>query len=186
VLGLSAWFIHLHRQDDSSPIARVIYTTVISCIALLVSLVWLLPFTYTFMHYPFDLLMSAAWFAAFGLLVVWINDINCGAAFHWGGIYHGGQCNQWKAAEAFTFIGACFWLASALLVSCELLCFVRIGMCPAANFFLRASTCTTVLSAVLDQGTGSKVENGLQARNAKHLFVASLVPRILLVMRTRA
>jgi hypothetical protein len=69
------------------------------------------------MHYPLDFLTSFGWFAAFGALVDWIHRINCGQAFNWGFIYHGGVCGQWKAAEAFSFIAAVFWLVSALLVS---------------------------------------------------------------------
>ena len=78
-------------------------------------MIWLLPFTYNFLHYPIDFLFSFAWFAAFGVLVNWIHDINCGGAFHWGGLANGSYCGQWKAAEAFSFISACLWLASALL-----------------------------------------------------------------------
>ncbi|KAF2500957.1 hypothetical protein BU16DRAFT_522039, partial [Lophium mytilinum] len=66
------------------------------------------------MHYPFDLFISAAWFAAFGVFVNWIHKLPCGGIWHWSGLANGGYCSQWKAAEAFSFIGACFWLASAL------------------------------------------------------------------------
>jgi hypothetical protein len=69
------------------------------------------------MHYPMDLIMSGGWFAAFALLVMYIHDIDCGGAFHWAGITHGGNCNQWKADEAFSFLSAIFWFCSALLVS---------------------------------------------------------------------
>ena len=90
---------------------------IISSLAVLFSLVWLLPFTSSFMHYPADFFLSFAWFAAFGAFVDYLHKINCGRAFDWAGLNDGSRCGQWKAAEAFSFISACFWFASALLVS---------------------------------------------------------------------
>jgi len=118
VLGIAAYFVNRWRRfgdADTSPHGRLIYTLVIAAISTLFSLLWLLPFTYTFLHYPFDFLMSAAWFAAFGLLVNWSGRAGCGRAFAWAGLYRGGEGDRWKAAEAFSFLAACFWLASALL-----------------------------------------------------------------------
>jgi len=115
VLGILAFFLRLHHTQHTGPLGREIYTTIVAIVSVLLSLVWLLPFTATFMHYPIDLVISAAWFAAFAVLVNWIHKIDCGGIFHWTGLYHGGQCNQWKAAEAFSFISAIFWFASALL-----------------------------------------------------------------------
>jgi len=116
VLGIVGYFIHrYHHNGHVGPIAREIYTEVVAGITTFFSLIWLLPFTFNFLHYPIDFLFSFAWFAAFGVLVDWIHDINCGGAFHWGGLANGSYCGQWKAAEAFSFISACFWLASALL-----------------------------------------------------------------------
>jgi uncharacterized membrane protein len=115
VLGITSFFLHQHHKYGINPLGRTIYTEVVAIISVLLSLVWLLPFTSTFLHYPFDLFMSVAWFAAFGVLVNWIHKIDCGGAFHWGGLYHNNTCSQWKADEAFAFLSAIFWLASALL-----------------------------------------------------------------------
>jgi len=115
VLGLAGHFLRIHHNQGTGPKGREIYTTIIAAWSVVLSLLWLLPFTHTFMHYPLDLLTSFGWFAAFGALVDWIHRINCGQAFNWGFIYHGGVCGQWKAAEAFSFIAAVFWLVSALL-----------------------------------------------------------------------
>ena len=117
VLGISAHLLHVHHTQHTGPLGREIYTTVISVVSVLLSLLWLLPFTASFMHYPADFLISFSWFAAFAVLVNWIHKIDCGSAFHWAGLNKSGQCNTWKAAEAFSFLSACFWLASALLVS---------------------------------------------------------------------
>jgi len=115
VMGIVAWFLHLHHKQAIGPFGREIYTMVVAVVSLVLSLVWLLPFTSTFMHYPIDLFLTAAWFAAFAVLVNYIHKMDCGGIFHWAGLQHGGQCNQWKAAEAFSFISAILWFASALL-----------------------------------------------------------------------
>jgi len=115
VLGIVGHFLRVRHKTGSGPRGREIYTEVIAAFSLVLSLVWLLPFTSTFMHYPMDVILSFAWFAAFGALVNWLHKLNCGGAFDWDGLTHGGQCNQWKAAEAFAFMSAIFWLASALL-----------------------------------------------------------------------
>ncbi|KAK7517824.1 integral membrane protein [Phyllosticta citriasiana] len=115
-LGVTSWFLYdQHHHDYDGPKGREIYTLVIAALSIFFSLIWMIPFTFTFLHYPFDLFLSLAWFASFGLLVDWIGDINCGRAFHWGGLTDNSYCSKWKADEAFAFISACFWFASFLL-----------------------------------------------------------------------
>lgn len=63
-----------------------------------------------------DVIISCAWFAAFGILVDAIHKFSCGSIWHWGGITHGDSCGRWKAAEAFSFISACVWMVSGLVV----------------------------------------------------------------------
>jgi len=111
VLGLMAHFLDTH--DGSKP--RDIYIIVWSCFSVLFSLLWLLPFTSALLHAPADFILSLGWFGAFGLLVNWVHKINCGRAFQWHGLTNGSFCGQWKAAEAFAFLSACFWLTSAVL-----------------------------------------------------------------------
>jgi len=108
-------FLHIYHKTGQGPHKREIYTEVIAAISVVLSLFFLLPFTSSFMHYPLDLIMSLAYFAAFGALVNQVHKMNCGGAFEWNGILHGGTCNKWKAVEAFTFLAAIFWLASTLL-----------------------------------------------------------------------
>jgi len=115
VLGLNSYFLHRYDKHHVGPRGREIYIEIISAISVLLSLIWLLPFTSHFMHYPLDFFISAAWFAAFGTLVNYIHKLPCGSVWRWSGLANGSFCSQWKAAEAFSFIGACFWLASALL-----------------------------------------------------------------------
>jgi hypothetical protein len=66
VLGLMAHLLHRYDHTHTGPLARMIYTIIIAALSALFSLVWLIPTTRSMMHYPFDLLMSVAWFAAFG------------------------------------------------------------------------------------------------------------------------
>lgn len=121
--GLVAYFLWQHHHYNTGPLAREIYVEVIAALSVLLSLVWMIPTLHNMLHYPMDLVMTAAWFAAFGLLVDYL-DGRCGGAFHWAGLDHGGYCGRWKAAEAFSFIAACFWLASFLVV-----CSLVISMC---------------------------------------------------------
>jgi hypothetical protein len=62
-----------------------------------------------------DILISFAWFAAFGILVDYLHDLPCGSIWSWrfGG---DGICGRWKAAEAFSFLSAILWLVSAIVV----------------------------------------------------------------------
>lgn len=63
-----------------------------------------------------DVIISCAWFAAFGILVDTIHKSSCGSTWDWGGITHGDSCGRWKAAEAFSFISACVWMVSGIVV----------------------------------------------------------------------
>ncbi|KAF2275973.1 uncharacterized protein EI97DRAFT_458968 [Westerdykella ornata] len=118
VLGLMAWFLHYHDEWDVGPLAREIYTTVIASLSVIFSLIWLIPTTSSMLHYPFDLLASAAWFAAFGILVDYLGDSGCGRAWEWNSFdirVNSPWCGKWRAAEAFSFISAAFWFVSFLL-----------------------------------------------------------------------
>lgn len=63
-----------------------------------------------------DIILSLAWFAAFGILVDAIHKLNCGSIWHWNNFLSGDTCGRWKAAEAFAFISAIVWLASGIVV----------------------------------------------------------------------
>jgi hypothetical protein len=65
-----------------------------------------------------DILISFAWFAAFGVLVDTIRHLPCGSIWSWH--FRGDQtCGRWKAAEAFSFLSAIVWLVSAIVVCDE-------------------------------------------------------------------
>ncbi|KAJ1326546.1 hypothetical protein MN608_07993 [Microdochium nivale] len=118
VAGLNGSYLHdmMQLRVDSWPLARFIYTEVVAAIAIFFALIWLLPFSGSFVHYPFDMFMSILWFIAFGLLVHY-QDAACGKVFDWSGITVLGQsvCGRWKAVIAFAFLSAICWLASAII-----------------------------------------------------------------------
>jgi hypothetical protein len=117
VLGIDAHFLHVHHQTNYGPFGREVYIIILSVLALILSLVWMLPTRSAMLHVPADIIISLGWFAAFGVLVNFLKTSGCGSAFSWGGITHGSECNKWQAAEAFSFLSALFWLASAVVVS---------------------------------------------------------------------
>ena len=150
-MGIVAHFLHQHHKYNIGPEGREIYTEVIAALSVVLSLIWLLPFTSQFLHYPFDLVISAAWFAAFGAFVNWIHRMNCGGIFHWRGLTNGSYCSQWKAAEAFSFISACFWLASAILVNKDSATHSNSSTnnCRASMSIIISATATLQLTALL-------------------------------------
>lgn len=77
VAGLNGDYLGSVYNADSWPLGRHIYTEVVAGISILLAIIWLFPFSGSFVHWPADFAISAAWFAAFGLLVDWLGG-NCG------------------------------------------------------------------------------------------------------------
>ncbi|EAS31288.1 uncharacterized protein CIMG_06767 [Coccidioides immitis RS] len=115
VAGIIGSYLHDFDGTDVWPQARWIYTEVVAGVSILLALLWLLPFSGSFFMWPTDLVLSFAWFAAFGLLVNALNDLDCGGVFEWGNITGGTTCSRWKASEAFSFLSAIFWLVSTVV-----------------------------------------------------------------------
>ena len=108
----------------------MIYTEIVAAFATLLSLIWLVPFTWTFLHYPIEFFISIMWFASFGALYDWIhiNGLNCTGVFgvwNWDGNTHDYYCDEYKVLEGFIFMSALFWLASAGLVGNSLSIYVQ-------------------------------------------------------------
>lgn len=80
---------------------------------MLLGLIWLIPFSGGFITWGIDIFLSIAWFAAFGAMVNFTHGACNARAFDWSGITVGGTCNRWRAAQAFAFLSAIFWLVSA-------------------------------------------------------------------------
>lgn len=120
----------------------MIYTEVVAGLALLLSILLLLPMTWAFSLWPADFIMFILWIVAFGLLVGksglflpilgtfgtspanslstdWIGPLNCSQGWNFNpwddsGVNH---CQQWKAALAFCFLSALFWLLSGAIAA---------------------------------------------------------------------
>lgn len=74
-----------------------------------------------------DFVLFVLWIVAFGLLVNFIGPLHCGSIWAWGNITQKGTCERWKAAVAFCFLSAIFWLVSALVVCFALSLFAGIA-----------------------------------------------------------
>ncbi|KAI9795207.1 MAG: hypothetical protein M1833_007289 [Piccolia ochrophora] len=116
VAGLTGEYLHNYDKANVFPQKRFIYTEVVAGLSILFSLLWLIPFSAGFIHYPIDFVLFVLWIVAFGLLVDYIGPLNCGSVFAWGSTFGKGTCQKWKANVAFAFLSAIFWLISALVV----------------------------------------------------------------------
>lgn len=107
--------MHTQHGQSSWFLGRFIYTEVVAGLSILFAVIWLFPFSGSFIHWPTDLVLSVCWFAAFGLIVNWLGG-SCGRTFDWSGLgLRGTNCGSWKANEAFAFLSAICWLASTAL-----------------------------------------------------------------------
>lgn len=116
VAGLTGDYLHSVSGSSSWAQGRFIYTEIVAGLSIILSIIWLFPFSGSFIHWPADLLISVCWFIAFGLIINWL-DGACGNVFDWSGIAINGNnaCPEWKADIAFAFLSAILWLVSALL-----------------------------------------------------------------------
>ncbi|KAH8820858.1 integral membrane protein-like protein [Xylogone sp. PMI_703] len=115
VAGLTGDYLHRTRHASSYANRYFIYTEVVAAIGILTSLLFLLPFATTFIHWPIDFINFILFMVAFGLLTDWIGPMNCGSVWYWGDIIGDSQCSKWKADIAFAFLASIFFLASCLL-----------------------------------------------------------------------
>ncbi|KAG5291869.1 integral membrane protein [Histoplasma ohiense] len=115
VAGIIGHDLARFDDADSFPNGRWIYTIIVAGISILLGIIWLIPFSQSFTLWIGDLLLSFAWFAAFGVLVDVLKKMNCGRTFDWGHITDGGVCSRWKAVEAFSFVSAILWLVSTIV-----------------------------------------------------------------------
>jgi hypothetical protein len=69
IAGLNGAYLHSVKNSDSWSQGRFIYTEVVAGLAIFLALIWLFPFSGSFVHWPVDLVISVCWFVAFGLIV---------------------------------------------------------------------------------------------------------------------
>ncbi|KAK1750561.1 putative integral membrane protein [Echria macrotheca] len=116
VAGLTGTYLHAAKGASAWSLGRFIYTEIVAGLSIIFAIIWLFPFSGSFIHWPADLFISVMWFVAFGLMVDWLNGA-CGYVFDWSSVgFDGtGSCGQWKADVAFAFLSAICWLVSAIL-----------------------------------------------------------------------
>jgi hypothetical protein len=68
VAGLTGEYLHHTKGTSAWNKKRFIYTEVIAAIGILFSLLFLLPFAGSFIHWPVDFLLFVGFIVAFGLL----------------------------------------------------------------------------------------------------------------------
>ncbi|GAO17934.1 uncharacterized protein UV8b_00373 [Ustilaginoidea virens] len=111
VAGVTGHYLHHSHWAHG----RFIYTEVVAALSIVLAVVWLVPFSGTFVHWPVDIFVSILWWVAFGLLANLLGS-SCGALFDWDNVSpRGDQCGKFKADLAFSFLSAVLWLASALI-----------------------------------------------------------------------
>src|SRR4051812_45452766 len=77
VAGLNGAYLHAVHNASSWQLGRFIYTEVVAGLSIFLAIIWLIPFSGSFIHWPVDFVISVAWFVSFGLLVDWLGG-NCG------------------------------------------------------------------------------------------------------------
>lgn len=106
--------LHGSAKRNDWGMKRFIYTEAIAAVSVILGLIWLLPFAGCIFGWPLDLILTAAWFAAFALLFDLLHD-NCGNTFNSTGVTDIGMCRRQSAIEVFSFLSALLWLISAII-----------------------------------------------------------------------
>lgn len=116
VAGLTGNYLYAVSNTSTWDQGRFIYTVVVAGLSILLSIIWLFPFSGSFIHWPADFLISIMWFVSFGLIVNFMNGA-CGYIFDWSGISFNGvdTCATFKADAAFIFLSAIVWLVSGII-----------------------------------------------------------------------
>lgn len=68
VAGVTGDYLH-HTHAGAWHLGRFIYTEVVAGLSIFLALLWLIPFSSTFVHWPVDIFISVLWWVVFGLLV---------------------------------------------------------------------------------------------------------------------
>ncbi|KAF2437580.1 hypothetical protein P171DRAFT_373211 [Karstenula rhodostoma CBS 690.94] len=132
VVACLSRFFYLLNLANAHANGRLIYAEVISILGVICSLLLIVPMKYSFYAFPLDVVFFICSIVAFALLAN-VNS-SCSSAWYYGywGFYWGrfwtvpnvtvatigtAGCRTWRAILAFLFIGAMFWMLSAILVS---------------------------------------------------------------------
>jgi len=121
VAGINGHYLYYVSEYDDWPKGRLIYAEVISGISVILSLIFIIPYSIGFRQWPLDLVWAISWLVVFGLVVNFLGSYHCSDEWHWDDYYFDDHCGRWRAEEAFSFLSAILWLCSGLLVSSCLL-----------------------------------------------------------------
>jgi hypothetical protein len=69
VLGILARFLHVLSDAGATRDGRIIYGIVVASISTLFAIVFVAPFLYSFLAFPFDFVMFVMWLVLFCLLI---------------------------------------------------------------------------------------------------------------------
>ncbi|KAH6645853.1 hypothetical protein BKA67DRAFT_639303 [Truncatella angustata] len=134
VLGLLGRFLYIVGEANAYADSRIVYTTVVASISTFLSIILFLPFTYSFLAFPLDLILFVLWLVAFCLLEALTGTHACSANWYWSywGFYWGSYwrtpvvvggpadinwagCSSWQAVLAWSFISSMLFLLSSCL-----------------------------------------------------------------------
>ncbi|KAJ4288875.1 hypothetical protein N0V88_007208 [Collariella sp. IMI 366227] len=134
VLGILARFLHLLSQAGAERDGRVVYGIIVASISTLFVLIFIAPFMYSFLAFPFDLVMFVMWLVLFCLLITRTGVNTCSSPWYWNywGYYWGGWwrrpffldgpgrivsagCGHWRTILAFSFMALIAFFVNAIL-----------------------------------------------------------------------
>jgi len=135
LLGLLSSFLYIVGEANVYADSRLIYATVVASISAFFSIIFVLPFTYTFLAFPMDFILFIMALVAFCLLEVLTGVQTCNSVwylnywgFYWGGFWtrpnfivtgpgdiDWAGCSSWRAVLAWTFILSMLFLISSIL-----------------------------------------------------------------------
>lgn len=86
VAGVTGEYLHRSQGASSWELGRFIYTEVVAAVSIFLALIWLFPFSGSFIHWPVDIFVSILWWVSFGLLVNVSRSIPAQHDLHGGGV----------------------------------------------------------------------------------------------------
>ncbi|KAB5542747.1 hypothetical protein GE09DRAFT_1133181 [Coniochaeta sp. 2T2.1] len=134
VLGIVAHFFSRVKLANANADSRLIFTISIASISTAVSLLFMMPFTFTFMACPLDFILFVLWLVAFILLELLTGNNTCNSywyynywGYYWGGYWrtpivvtgpasiNWAGCSSWRVVLAWSFMASMAFLGSSIL-----------------------------------------------------------------------
>ncbi|QKX57234.1 uncharacterized protein TRUGW13939_04342 [Talaromyces rugulosus] len=114
VAGIVGYYIHvLGSEGDGWPIGRWIFVEALAGLSIMLGCVLMIPNLFGWFVWPIDIIISLAWFAAFGNLINALDGTLCGQISDIGSFSGtGADCAQWQAGESFAFLSGIAWLVT--------------------------------------------------------------------------